>query len=137
MMIVNGSDTMNTNVWAQSGISVAQNTTYYFSTWVASVVPDAPAQLSFSVNGTSVGSLTATSNGDWVQFYATWNSGSSTVANLSLLNLNTAGSGNDFALDNIAFDVTVPAAAAVPEPGSLALAGLGFAGLVAVRRRRR
>ncbi|MBY0444113.1 MAG: PEP-CTERM sorting domain-containing protein [Burkholderiales bacterium] len=132
MMIVNGTDVLNASVWGQTGLTVLANTTYYFSTWVASVTPSAPAELSFSINGSSVGSLIATADGGWNQFYATWNSGSNTTANLNLVNLNLAKSGNDFALDNISMSATAP----VPEPETYALMGLGLVGLMAARRRK-
>lgn len=87
------------------------------------------------INGTSLGTLQATSSTDWQQFYTTWNSGDATAANISLVNLNTQANGNDFALDNIAFDTVAPNSAAVPEPTSVALIGLGLAGISLLRRR--
>jgi len=136
MMIVNGATVDGVSVWGETGISVAQNTTYYFSTWVASSYPVSPAILDFSINGASVGGLTAsTTTGLWQQFYTTWNSGSNTTVDLALVNHNTAYSGNDFALDDIAFGTTAPG---VPEPATwaLMLVGFGAAGY-GLRRQRR
>lgn len=134
-MVVNGAEVSGVPVWAENGLAVAAHTTYYFSTWVASVTSPAPATLQFTINGTSLGTLQATSSTDWQQFYTTWNSGDATAANISLVNLNTQANGNDFALDNIAFDTVAPNSAAVPEPASVALIGLGLAGISLLRRR--
>ncbi len=108
MMILNGASTANQSVWSQSGIAVTPNTTYFFSTWLASVTGSEAANLRFSINGSIIGSLTASLDGAWKQFYTTWNSGSSTTANLALVNMNTASGGNDFALDSIVLDTYHP-----------------------------
>ena len=104
MMIINGSPTANQYVWRES-ISVDQNTLYYFVTDVASVHATSPAQLQFSVNGVLLGSVfnASATTLQWNTFYATWSSGSNTNATISIVNQNTATSGNDFALDKISF----------------------------------
>ena len=104
MMIINGSPTANQYVWQES-ISVDQNTLYYFVTNVASVHPTSPAQLQFSVNGVLLGSVfnASATTLQWNTFYATWSSGGSSSAVISIVNQNTAASGNDFALDKISF----------------------------------
>ena len=104
MMIINGSKVSNVSVW-QEVIAVSPNTLYYFVTDVASVHSTSPAKLQFSVNGVLLGSIfNATSTVlDWNKFYATWNSSGSSSATISIVNQNTAASGNDFALDNISF----------------------------------
>ncbi len=146
-MIVNGASTANVPVWGESGISVLANTTYYFSAWIASVTSTSPAQLDFSINGSQIGStFTATSTGEYEEFFATWNSGAATTASLSLVNQNTAAGGNDFVLDDISLDTTAPGGGtsvggtgtgqtSVPEPSGLLLIGGGLLASALLRRR--
>ena len=114
-MIVNGSP--NTDLVWQQNITVIPNTVYYFSAWAMSVNAVSPfAQLSFSVNGSQIGTvvtLTAgpTSNSapnNWIRFFGSWNSGSNTTANISIVDLQTAAGGNDFGLDDISFSTLSP-----------------------------
>jgi len=127
MMAVNGAIYPGKIVWSQT-VSVSANTTYIFSGWVSSWFPESPAQLEISVNSTPIGTVTAPSTtGVWQQFSFTWFSGSSTSAVLSIVDLNTDSSGNDFALDDLSF---------VPEPGSLLALGVGLIGLTARKRLR-
>jgi hypothetical protein len=104
-MVVNGASVANVKIWEEH-ITVTPNTTYYFTTWVCSVHPLNPAKLQFYVGGiTGIGNIIATSdtNNYWKQFYATWNSGAHTTADISIINKNTAANGNDFGLDDIYF----------------------------------
>lgn len=103
-MAVNGAGTPNQDVWCQT-VPVTPNTDYAFSTWVSSVAPGSPASLQFSINGIPLStpfSAPLTVN-NWVQFFATWNSGNSTTATICILNQNTNTGGNDFGLDDIVF----------------------------------
>lgn len=105
MFVANGSDVANTNVWSQT-VNVDPNTDYLFSTWVTNALNDANvAQLQFFVDGVQIGPIFNTSafGCDWLEFNASWNSGLSTTANLSIKNQNVGGGGNDFALDDITF----------------------------------
>lgn len=136
MMIVNGATWDDTVVWSETGLPVAANTRYYVSGWVASIVPGAPASLALRINGADVGVFQAASDASWQQFYFTWDSGSDTTAIISLVDNNTIAIGNDFALDNLYFDQLTPAGA-TPEPSALALLGIGAAGALAARRRRK
>jgi hypothetical protein len=149
MFIGNGSPRNGAIVWRSLDISVASNTAYYFEAWVTnlccrSAFPgNSPSILEFSVySGESlIASLgTRTTNlslaGTWEFLSTTWNSGSSSLINLRLINRNTAGAGNDFAIDDITLDTQSQVTPSVPEPGTLALLGLGLAGLGLSRRRK-
>ncbi|WP_273444807.1 gliding motility-associated C-terminal domain-containing protein [Neolewinella agarilytica] len=104
MMVVNGSSTLNENVWCQT-VSVDPNTTYVFNAWLQSVHPQNPARLQFSVNGDLVGDNFRASGStcDWREFDEVWQSGGSNSAEICITNQNTQGSGNDFAIDDIFF----------------------------------
>ncbi len=104
MMFVNGAGTPNTNVWCET-INVVTNTNYAFGSWVTSLNGGNPAILQFEINGSLIGppfNAPATAC-QWLQFYAGWNSGNNTTANICIVNQNTTGGGNDFALDDISF----------------------------------
>ncbi len=105
MMLINGATVAGVNVWSSETMTVTPNTNYAFSIWIQSVSPLAPAILQFSINGTVLGNTVNASAAtcSWQQFYTTWNSGNNTSASVSLVNNNTALSGNDFALDDISF----------------------------------
>lgn len=137
MMVVNGSPSINSTVWSQT-INVDPNTEYDFATWIASWYPENPAQLQFSINSTLIGSIfTASSTtGLWEQFSATWNSGSNTLATISIVNQNIVRQGNDFALDDISFEA-VADPTPVPEPSSLlGLLAFGAVGLTRLKRKK-
>lgn len=127
IMVINGSPQTGATVWSQNNTTVLPNTTYYFSAWAMSVVNANNAVLQFSINGTQVGSIAYLPNGytnqngpfTWVRFYGQWNSGVSTTANLSIVNLNTILGGNDFALDDVSFGTLAPVQLSVnPIPNS-------------------
>ncbi len=104
MMIINGAGTPNISIWCES-ISVVPNTDYSFSCWAESVASGSPAILQFSINGGLLGTAfnVPSSPCVWQQFYATWNSGSNTTADICIVNQNTATGGNDFAIDDLSF----------------------------------
>jgi hypothetical protein len=109
MLVVNGADSATTPVWEET-VPVTPNTTYTFSYWGAEVDHSSNSipHLQLSINGTAVGTgdIPASSpdnGGSWQNFTFTWNSGSSTRADLALFDLNTDAGWNDFALDDISF----------------------------------
>jgi len=111
MLVVNGANADTTPVWEEV-VPVTPNTTYTFSYWGAGVDHDSNSvsHLQLKINGSSVGSNTFPANspdngGKWENFTFTWNSGSSTSADLALFDLNTDTPWNDFALDDISFGV--------------------------------
>ncbi|MEL7375826.1 MAG: gliding motility-associated C-terminal domain-containing protein [Bacteroidota bacterium] len=111
MMVINGSDDP-VNVWCQT-INVDAGIEYAFSAWVNTMVAQNPAMLQFSINGTLIGSTFTAPNQVcvWDQFFALWNSGANTSAELCIRNMNTNDTGNDFALDDISFRRTCVASA--------------------------
>lgn len=78
----------------------------------------------------------STTTGVWEQFYEGWNSGSSTTANLALINQNTLYSGNDFTLDLFVLDTDRPNGTPVPEPGTMMLLGSGLVGMAGWGRKK-
>jgi hypothetical protein len=115
MIVVNGSSSL-VNFWGNT-VTVLPNTTYYFSAWAMSVNAVAPfASLQFKINGLQVGTIATLTTGplsnggpfNWTRFYGSWNSGPATTADLSIVNLQTALGGNDFALDDISFGTLSP-----------------------------
>lgn len=117
-MMINGSGApLPPEIWTQT-INIQPNTTYYFSAWAMSLNAVPPyAKLRFAVNDIQVGTiaiLTAgpTSNSgpfNWVRFHGTWTSGpTDNIAQLSILDIETALGGNDFGLDDISFGTLSP-----------------------------
>jgi hypothetical protein len=135
-MIVNGDQSAGVTVYDSANIAVLPNTQYFFSAWVTSLSPPSPAVLQFSINGASINSpLTISSNvGVWQELFVPWFSGSATLADISLLNANTAFDGNDFGLDDIALSTTTPVS--IPEPLTLSIFAAGLAGATILRRRK-
>ena len=104
MMVVDGSPAPNEKVWCQT-IPVFPNTNYALSTWLMSVNVENPAALQFSINGTPIGNTfrAGTTVCEWRQFFEVWDAGTSTSAEICVINQNTNPIGNDFALDDFAF----------------------------------
>ena len=105
-MAVNGSSTQGQIVWQQT-VEVLPNTSYNFTTWIASINLGNLSRLRFKINSDVLGNQIVAPNAlnTWNQFFTTWNSGSNTVATISIINDNLVLSGNDFGLDDISFSV--------------------------------
>jgi len=102
MMVVNGSGSPNQNVWCQT-VAILPNTDYLYSVWVTNALNDANVpRLQFKINGEMIQEVFTTGELGcvWQQFSVVWNSGSSTSADVCLVNQNIVDSGNDFALDD-------------------------------------
>ncbi len=104
MMVIDGSPLPDQEVWCQI-VSVKPNTQYAFSTWLSSVNPLNPAVLQFSINDDPLGAEFRATNQpcNWRPFYELWESGTSEVAEICIVNQNTDPDGNDFALDDLGF----------------------------------
>ena len=109
MFITDASEQANVKVWCQT-VSTLANTKYEFAAWFSSVYPPNPPILQFSVNGSALGNAfnVGATTCNWQEFAATWNSGTTTSAEICLINQNTAGSGNDFVIDDITFSPVIP-----------------------------
>ena len=107
MMAINGASTP-ISVWCET-IPVTPNTNYDFSAWVANWsgadVGTGDPLLQFQINGVLIGTADDITSacGTWVNFFATWNSGTATSAAICIYDETTAADGNDFALDDISF----------------------------------
>lgn len=89
--------------------------------------PASPATLSVSADNSLVLTGGPTGLGVWSQLSGSFTATSTGSIDLTIDNSNPAFTGNDFAIDDISVE-------AVPEPGTLAVLGLG---LLAARRRAR
>jgi len=106
-MAINGSTVIGQKIWSQT-VEVLPNNNYNFSAWITSINAGNPSLLRFLINGIEIGpqiSAPSTLN-SWKQFYTVWNSGSATIAEITIINDNSIASGNDFGLDDISFSTT-------------------------------
>jgi hypothetical protein len=108
-LIVNGSSTGNAIVWQQK-IRVVKGRNYIFNAYGTSVHPESPARFNFSLRprgGRSVilgEETTLSGDRSWENFYEIWHAPKSGVITISLVNINTELSGNDFSVDDISFE---------------------------------
>ncbi len=104
MLMANGSTTTGAPVWSQT-VAVVPNTNYELSGWLAGLNTLNPATIHIAVNGIRLGTPVAAAGTtcQWNRFSTIWNSGLQTSINLSIIDTNSQASGNDFALDDLAF----------------------------------
>lgn len=106
-MVADGATTPGQSFWCQT-VSVTPNTWYDFSAWFATVFTNPNSQvatLRFTVNGVPIGADQDAPwpNNQWEQFTSSWFSGNSTTADICIEDIQTVGSGNDVAIDDISF----------------------------------
>ena len=120
--------------WEQT-VNVLPGTDYTFSFYGVDInsLRNSDAILQAYVNGTPVATLNTTH--DWASASGLWNSGVSTTAILTLLDVNNAFQFNDFALDNISFAGPV-ATTPIPAASLLFASALGGLGLAGWRRKK-
>lgn len=104
IMAVDGGSSESTAVWCQT-FAISANASYAFGFELASLSEGNPARLRVRINGDDAGGVLI---GDpqaciWKQSLTYWNSTGTPTAEVCIYNLNTASSGNDFALDNLLF----------------------------------
>ena len=107
MMVCNGDEFNNLNMYETTVSGISANTEYEFSVYltnVITVVPPIIPQFEFKINNQTIGTLSLSGSAcSWTEFSSTWNSGSSTSATITIINTTTYPSdwGNDFAMDDV------------------------------------
>ena len=109
MFVANGASILNHKIWCQT-INLDKNTDYEFSAWLTDVVGMSPPIFQFQIDGSLLGSTLNVTEPKctWQQYAAIWNSGENVTTEICLINQNTAGMGNDFAIDDIEFVPVYP-----------------------------
>lgn len=123
MLAYNGA-TSPITLWQQT-VAVKPHSDYTFSFYGSSWYLSPWGNLRLYINGTAIGDSGSfpSSPGTWTQYtYAPWNAGTTTTATLRLVNIEYASSGNDPAIDDLAFTGPDPAASPIPLPAAIALA---------------
>lgn len=109
MFMAKGSNNTANRAWYVN-VPVTPNTVYDLSAWAAAASPSllfglfsSYPLLQFDINGTLIGSSSQMSGAcNWENMTTSWNSGSNTVATLTIRNLNTSSNfDNTFLLDDI------------------------------------
>ncbi len=110
MMIVNGSIIAGTSVWCQT-VPVSPNTNYTFSGWFTNVDSFSSSTnlplWALEINGVQLATFSpSVTAGIWLHQTAVWNSGANTTASICIVDNAVNGGGNDFALDDLSFNMT-------------------------------
>ena len=124
-MIVNGSVLPNRTVWQQT-VTFPPGAQVSMTYWVLSLALP-PGSLRVMVNGSQAGTAQAAPStvGTWSQRTQTFTAPANGVCTIALQAVTTAGSGNDFGLDDISFDYSCTATKVAwllpnPKPNALA-----------------
>ncbi|NEO83322.1 MAG: alpha/beta hydrolase [Spirulina sp. SIO3F2] len=139
MMIINGGsypEEAGPLIWSQT-LDVEPNTDYNLSAWIASAWYRSSAQLQFAIDSEGIGAILTVStdmSGVWENLNATWNSGSSSSIEFSIINHNPIWNGSDFVVDDILFS-SVANPESVPEPS--AMLGILISSTVGILLKRR
>ncbi len=102
-LAVNGSSSAGQYIWEQS-VTVVPNQTYNISLFLASLVANNnPGNIQLRIDGVDVGPVMNCPGpvNVWLPFNILWTSGNTSNVVLTLLSMNNASGGNDFAIDNI------------------------------------
>jgi len=115
MLVADGSTTGTTKLWyTPFAIPVVPGKNYTFSYFLASLTSGATAKLEVLINNVPLVPIaTAGSIGTvpglpcvWAEHSYIWNAGTSTTALITIIDRETSGSGNDFAIDDLYFRET-------------------------------
>ena len=104
MLAINGSTTASQAVFRQT-VNVVQNMEYGFSFWAVNTNLDLglnPARLQMVVDGVVLGEFII-SEGEWKNKFNTWVANTTGPIDIEIINLDISGTGNDFAIDDLAF----------------------------------
>lgn len=108
MLMINGSTEGDKIAWRTTVTNIKAGKTYAFSAWGSAIGRENPAKFHFTINGKTLGedhslkNIEELSEGCWEQIYELWVADRN-KAEIALVNLQTQGNGNDFALDDISF----------------------------------
>ncbi len=107
MLVSDGAVTPNEDIWCQN-VTVEKDKDYAFSAMITSVFFQNAPIMQFSINGELLGEPFRANDTpcEWQEFFHVWNSSQNTSANICIVNQNTEGEGNDFAIDNISLRET-------------------------------
>ena len=104
-MMVNGATQANRVVWSQE-VNVLPEQDYELSLWYMTWSVGGGnnnASIRISINDAEVSFETSFTVGIWEELWIPWNSGTSSSAEISIVETSRERSGNDFALDDISF----------------------------------
>lgn len=105
MYVTDGAILPNEKIWCQT-VTVDPFEDYALSAWLTPVLNLNNAELQFTINNQNIGEIfkAKETECEWNEFFEIWNSDINTSAEICITNQNTASNGNDFALDDIAFN---------------------------------